>query len=1328
MGWLSHALNAGNGSSTRLNLGGSRVYTPPVLTQKPKSLLERANVNDTFDALSRGGASLFGTLGQAPSRIYEAPISLVDTAVQRSTGFSPVQALRNTPAGAVGGALGEAVERSGNFIPAIINSKDARIWASVFDLPDTTEITDQLVEDQLGLPEHLRGFDWSERTGGVPLLGALFGLGTRAKTVGEFREELAKRGFFANPETGEAIDPTELGRMIRSGGRGSDDFGSSAINDNALVDLAGRVALDPSNVLFLVPGANVAKAASLGARWLPKIATASRLAEAGVIAGRAAPVAARSAEAIMQGNRAAATLAGLGRVMRGYRTLAIGTAAGEFAVNRISAAVNDATGDSIPFFREIEEFTNAVEQNQPLSGNAAFMLLSAATFPYGQTIVRPTQRAARAVRMATVGLDDLAAIRREFGGTEAMHTALGGPEGTQALADFLDVQIAREKYGTSPEVTQYASLTDLALRRRLEQTALGRIVDRMRNRGEITSDMRLAKFQEWHGQQAGFADKGVTNPWDASRAGRRWREWMQVRSVIKPLLDETGEAIWGLRDDVIFTEQLDAGRTSLQAAGYKGTDGKFRIPKQAILDFLEDNPNVNALDKYGTWTKWVDEAASDPTWEAVRAKIAGQKRGSIKSSDYFAEAKLWEESAPRDPGVPEGPVGDTRPEVVAARATDALRERIPGGEDAVAAADALAAADDLATPAFVFPGLRGSDPATLRRVIELEQEVAAINPSYRIKSIGPKQVLADIPADGAIATALRQRTALGEWAMEHSPFSTFGKFMHALTRPVTRSELKNGARQALMNDLIPRGLKPSQVNAVLRALEQRVSESVFIDKGSFKAQLFRDIGSLLPGQVNRIARRVLVDEAPNPGAAKAAAKVLDALDRDGGMYRALSRTGSRYWRSIHSKAAKGDKGARALENVYNVWTEAPVLKDVATSQRVVAKFIYPVMRFLVDPRWLGLNLAEGGILSFAKDGFIKAYSKADDASRAGRFFNANMDPEVLASFAPDIGSTLTNKNLQLIALKSFDVRSGKGIGKILDELGESDPAIVAARRSMLREADDLAAAAKATDDAAEAARLTDQAKRLRESGKGPLSEWLNDKLYRFEQDGPQKATISEFERLLSADEMAAMQPLIERVVDLNQQTWTDVQHMFHGNPSRSTLERVMNSGWLYWPLSYQVKATKWLADIMLNGSFGHDNGALLAGRYAVWQQEHKDRLLKNPAYAAMYASNPELWFAAQMILPMGPEDIGVSLSRTGRIIGAGAQGFMNEWFKTDIGLFTLQMEPDRIPTWLIELGPMYTAELMQRIAQEADKEGFFAPDVPPSTSPLGAGPASQGGY
>lgn len=148
---------------------------------------------------------------------------------------------------------------------------------------------------------------------------------------------------------------------------------------------------------------------------------------------------------------------------------------------------------------------------------------------------------------------------------------------------------------------------------------------------------------------------------------------------------------------------------------------------------------------------------------------------------------------------------------------------------------------------------------------------------------------------------------------------------------------------------------------------------------------------------------------------------------------------------------------------------------------------------------------------------------------------------------------------------------------------------------------------------------------------------------------------------------------------------------------------------------------------MLGGSFGHDNNALLAGKYALWQQQHKDNLLNNPAYAALYQAQPTLWFTAQMFLPIGPEDIGVSLSRATRLIGTHEQDNLNKWLGTDIGVFTAYKElqdPGSMVGWLTDMGPMYTVELAKRIFSEggsANKPQAFGPA---STAPI---PPTAGG-
>ena len=75
------------------------------------------------------------------------------------------------------------------------------------------------------------------------------------------------------------------------------------------------------------------------------------------------------------------------------------------------------------------------------------------------------------------------------------------------------------------------------------------------------------------------------------------------------------------------------------------------------------------------------------------------------------------------------------------------------------------------------------------------------------------------------------------------------------------------------------------------------------------------------------------------------------------------------------------------------------------------------------------------------------------------------------------------------------------------------------------------------------------------------------------------------------------------------------------------------------------------------------------------------------------------------------------MGRATRLAGERVQSFANSWFKTDIGLFTLNMENERAVPWLTEMGPLYTAELYRRLYSEAENEGFFSPDVPPSAAP-----------
>lgn len=1301
----------------------------------------------------------FQFAGMAPARVLESPISLADTAAQRALGFSPVQAIGQTPVGAAAGFAGEAIERVSNFIPSLINSEDAEVWKLVYNLPDETPITTELLASLSKDPRW--AYRGGEKADGVPILGALLPgvFGGRDKTVGEFRTELEQRQFFFDENAGTPLDPAQVGEMLASGAKSTHDFGFAAINDNGLVNLAGRLAMDPSNLLLFTPAGGAALA-KLG-MTAGKVASASRLTKAGAILPK--PLAGvEAAQAMLQGNRAASTLKGAANIFKAYRKAAIATGVGEFAVNRAAGA------GLLPFSEEIKEFTDAVEANQPLSGNAAFVLLGAATFPYG-AYARNTVKAGRNVKAAVAGPSDVTAVMREFGGRQKAWETFGGPDEFSRLIDFTDVQIARDLGLISPGEQQslMTSFPSMALRRKFEQQALHRVVERARREGKITGQMRLDKIKDWYSKQGGFAgaidgqpfDKGYRLPWDPQRMAQGWKNWQPVRAKVQPLLDDTGELIWGLRDDVIFAEQIDTVRSSLHGARYTDADGKVRVRADALRDAILDNPNLNSLDKHNRWATWTRDGAPDPIWDSVSRKLGSQKRDAVGIDDYLAELEIYERSAPADLDGPEMLPRSERIEALRAglrETTDAngaiLPDRVEeaqvmqreletllaeengihwarmeefdsgNGHDPALLRELDESLPEAIHPPRLSPGIDRLAPEVVERAVALERELIKLNPSYRLKRAPETDILALLPEDGAIATAIKYRRGVREWLFEAGPGSSVSNFWHALTRPISRDELARDARQSVANTFQPLGINKGQMDALLQDMSQAVRETgVEVPRSGFRINIFRDPGSLLPSHMDHIMERVLNQgrDLNRVGPHPAIAKVRAA----GGFYRLFSKASSRYSRSIESKARKGDRAAQRLLQAYNVWTETPGLAQMATTQRVMARTFYPLFRFAMDPRWLALNAMEAQILSMSKHGFRRAYQSLDEATPAARRMAGSMKDSPLHE--PEAG-LFFGRALNGYIAKAFDANSAKSVARVLDEMGDTHPVVVQVRKNMAWEADQIAAnAQKALDDRQITQRQFDadvaRADRLRQATNRAMSEHIGEQLYGFETKGVGKYIEEQTRAMLRDSEIRQLRDmgLLDKLHEAYQKAWDDAQFLYHGNTSRSTIERMMNSYWFFWPVSYNIKATKWLADTMLNGSFGFNNNALLAGKYALVKQEHEERMKSNPQYAAMMESHPTLWFAAQMLLPMGPDDIGVSMSRATRIAGTGAQSFLNEWLGTEIGAFTADFaveDPSQAVGWLTKMGAAYTFELAQRLYSEADDVRLPPPSPQPTPS------------
>jgi len=97
--------------------------------------------------------------------------------------------------------------------------------------------------------------------------------------------------------------------------------------------------------------------------------------------------------------------------------------------------------------------------------------------------------------------------------------------------------------------------------------------------------------------------------------------------------------------------------------------------------------------------------------------------------------------------------------------------------------------------------------------------------------------------------------------------------------------------------------------------------------------------------------------------------------------------------------------------------------------------------------------------------------------------------------------------------------------------------------------------------------------------------------------------------------------------------------------------------------------------------------------------------MADKSYADVFDKAPTLWFFAQMLLPITPGDLGVSLSRPVRYTGSflkdvtggdhGPLGFLGDYAKAS--------DPLTAAFAVANMGPIYTWNQLQKIQQEAGK-------------------------
>lgn len=285
---------------------------------------------------------------------------------------------------------------------------------------------------------------------------------------------------------------------------------------------------------------------------------------------------------------------------------------------------------------------------------------------------------------------------------------------------------------------------------------------------------------------------------------------------------------------------------------------------------------------------------------------------------------------------------------------------------------------------------------------------------------------------------------------------------------------------------------------------------------------------------------------------------------------------------------------------------------------------YYWFRFGLDIRYHAMNYLEAQILAFGRAGLRKGEVSQGYLGQTEQYLR-NLDSDPMSNTGYQF-----SQDRSAMAYKVFVKEQPDALRESLKGLQAEDPAFMQSALDQLAQHDPQIADMRAQFG-------DDPAKYLTE-----LDAWHAKMLSNVSMD--ESAAI--IDQTL-ADEMRKspeLGQLYARLGEVNKGLWADIRGTFYGNPDRSRAERFLNSYLLFWPLSYQIKATKWFAKVMFDRAGGlptNAAGAVLFDRMAT---THQQLLATDPEYKTWFEKHPTLVFMAQMMFPVSLDSMGVSLN------------------------------------------------------------------------------------
>lgn len=582
------------------------------------------------------------------------------------------------------------------------------------------------------------------------------------------------------------------------------------------------------------------------------------------------------------------------------------------------------------------------------------------------------------------------------------------------------------------------------------------------------------------------------------------------------------------------------------------------------------------------------------------------------------------------------------------------------------------------------------DSATPEEVARLTDQVKLLNKEYPGLQIHDGGIFID-PRQERFGHLLTGYSTMARHVFDYGFLSPISRFYDTLFTPKHSRALQREVMHELNVQLGIIGLNPKQRERFLEGVRERVAES----------RSARGVGSMVGLHTSRNIRAL--NETQLQGALKEAAGqefVDTVLSRYGSVQKMVTEAANGLMRRSAERARMGGKVSpleAAANAAYRVYQFGDGIEHVSDATHRISKFWYPLLRFTADPMFMMMNLIEPYIYGITRNGVQKMrHSRTqaqaginkraiDRASRhsvpAGGF--ADVENLPIETLMTDAGVFTIPRNMRSSLEAEHQIGRMESYVNVLQDIPKSDP---------------LAQLFQERFGTADPKQWAQQMDEL-------MYGWLND--------GPEATVMQSFRELteefgFTQQDIQMMSPFMQRLSEMHRALYDDLADLYIGRLNRAGIERVLDNFWLLWPLSYTIKATKWIASIMFYKIGGVRTGPLGAIMYDEYRQRFLRAVENDPELQEWLDDNQDFIFLFEMFLPMSPESIGVSLNKPVRIAGSwlNANTLDDEGIRNAIGDYSyIEDVPEAIGTagrW----GPVRSWNLFTRLMRNMQVPGW----------------------